>query len=92
VSEAALGAKAPAETDLVRRRDHSDGGSGNQRHVGEVGKGGAQRDHLLDALRPALREDLREQSTAAVPDQGDGRAVVLLDLRHAVTEASQHVL
>jgi hypothetical protein len=92
VSEAALGAKAPAETDLVRRRDNSDGGSRDQRQVGEVGERGAQRDYLLDALRPALREDLRQQPAAAVPDQGDGRAVVLLNLRHAVTKAGQHVL
>jgi hypothetical protein len=92
VSEAALGAKAPAKADLVRRGHHADRGSSDHRQVGEVGERGSQRDHLLDARGPALRKDLRQQSAAAVSDQGHGGRILFLDLGNAMAEPGQHVL
>jgi hypothetical protein len=92
VGEAAFGAQAPAESELVGGRDHADGGSGDKGDVGEISKWRSQRDHLLDTVGAALRQDLRKQPAPAVPYQRHSGAVLLLDLRNTVTEAGKHVL
>jgi hypothetical protein len=92
VGETTLGSEAPPETDLVRGGDHADGGSREEGYVGEVGQRGSKGDDLLDAVRPPLREDLRQQPTAAVPDQSHPTSLLLLDFRHAMTEAGKHAL
>jgi hypothetical protein len=92
VGEAAFGAKAPAKADLVRSGHHADRGSSDHRQVREVGQRGSQRDHLLDARGPALRKDLRQQSAAAVSDQGHRGGILFLDLGHAMAQPGQHVL
>jgi hypothetical protein len=92
MSEAPFGAKAPTEAELVGGRDHADRRSSDEREIGEVGEGRPQRYHLLDAAGPALRQDLCQQPAAAVPDQGNARSVLLLDLCNTVTETGQHSL
>jgi hypothetical protein len=92
VSEATLSSQAAAETQLVRGRHHADGSASDEGDVGEVRKWRAQGDDLLDALGPALRQHLRQQTAAAVSDERDRRVVVLLDLGHSVAEAGEHSL
>jgi hypothetical protein len=84
--------QAPAETQLVRGHHHTDGGARHQRHIGEVREWRAQRDHLLDALGPSLRQHLCQQPASAVPDQRHRRAVVFLNLSHPVAETRKHGL
>jgi hypothetical protein len=65
---------------------------GHQRQVGPIGQRGSQRDHLLDALRPSLRQHLGEQAASAVPNQADARSSFGLDLDQPMAQAGQHSL
>jgi len=85
VCETSLGTQAPAEPELVCRRHDADRGAGHQGKVGDVRKRGAERDHLLHILGPALRQHLGQESAAAVADESYRCVVVFEDLRHAVT-------
>jgi len=85
VCETSLGTQAPAEPELVCRRHDADRGAGHQGEVGDIGKRGAERDHLLHILGPPLRQDFGQESAAAVTDEGYRRVIVFTDLRHAVT-------
>jgi len=92
VGETALSSKTPAKGDLVGRRDHADSGSRDHRKVGDIGERRSQGDDLLDALGAPLSEDFCQQATSAVADQRHWRAILLLDLRHPVAQAGEHVL
>jgi len=92
VGKTALGSKAPAKGDLVGCRDHPDRGSRDYREVCDISKRRSQGDDLLDALGTPLREDLCQQAASAVPDQRHRCTILLLDLRHPVAQAGEHVL
>jgi len=62
------------------------------REVGPVGQRRAEGDDLLDVVRPALRQDLGQQASPAVPDQAYARPRLVRQLRHAAAEAREHAL
>jgi hypothetical protein len=92
VGKTAFGSETPPKGELVGCRDHANRGSSHHREVGDVGKRRSEGDDLLDALGAALSEDLCQQAASTVPDQRHRRVVVLLDLRHSVAQAGEHVL
>jgi len=87
-----FGVQVPTEGDLVRGLEHTHGVAHHERQVGPVGERGADSDHLLNALRPPLREDLGEQAASAVADDAHPRPSLGLHLDQAVAEAGQHSL
>jgi hypothetical protein len=92
VGKTALGSKAPPKGELIGCRHHANRGSRDHREVGDICKRRSEGDDLLDALGAALREDLCQQTASTVSYQRDWRFVLLLDLRHSVAEAREHVL
>jgi hypothetical protein len=92
VCKTTFSSKTPAKGDLVGCRDNADRGARDHREVGDIGERRPERNDLLDALGAPLCKDLCQQAASTVPDQRHPRAVLLLDLRHPVAQAGQHVL
>ena len=61
-------------------------------HVKWVVERRSQRDHLLDQVGLAMRENLGEHSSAAVADDGDARAGLAMEREQGVEERFQHDL
>ena len=61
-------------------------------HVERIVEWSAERYHLLDEIRLAMRQNFREHAAAAVPDERNASRRLAMHLEQCVEQRSQHDL